>query len=293
MTVLITGANGQVGWELARQAKEKNIPHVGLNRNQLDITSKDQVQTVINTIKPDLVINAAAYTAVDKAETEKDLAFAVNQLGPRYLAQACSKLDIPIIHLSTDYVFDGTKGTPYTPEDKPNPINVYGESKLAGEQEVQKYCDKYIIFRTSWVFGIHGSNFVKTMIRFAADGHSPKVVSDQKGSPTSAKSIANVLLPTIDRIGAKKWECFGIQNLAGCPVTSWYELALKIFDFAKRLGASSDLEVYPVLSKDYPSEASRPKYTALEINPLFKKFLNVHTEWEPEINRTVEQLFRL
>ena len=279
MTVLITGANGQVGWELVKLAKRENIPYVGLDRQGLDITSPQAVRKTITRIRPSCIINAAAYTSVDKAEKEVEQAFAVNQLGPKYLAQSCSDLDIPLIHISTDYVFDGTKGTPYTPEDEPNPINVYGESKLAGEEEVKTCCEKSIIVRTSWVFGEHGSNFVKSILRFAAEGQFLKVIDDQIGSPTPAELLAKVLMEFSKNLETEKIKMSETYHLGGEPFVSRYEFAKIIVEKAKFLNLQLKVRIEPINEMNYQTKVKRPKNSCLTDKRLDFKFGTLNKQW--------------
>jgi dTDP-4-dehydrorhamnose reductase len=184
MRILITGSNGQLGWELCRQGKERGFDLVLLDLPEFDITKQDAVYSAVSQSNADLVINAAAYTAVDKAESEPDAAYAVNRDGPSYLAVVCAEKGIPLIYVSTDYVFDGTKDGPYREDDRINPINAYGRSKLKGEQAIRERMDDHIIVRTQWLFGPHGPNFVATILKLAQEQRSLDVVNDQWGSPT-------------------------------------------------------------------------------------------------------------
>ena len=200
MNVLLTGANGQVGWELARQAYAHGDQAQALDSAALDITDEVAVKDIVTTSGADVVINAAAYTAVDKAEQEADSAFAVNRDGVAYLARACAASDIPLLHISTDYVFDGQQTEPYQEDDVVAPLGVYGMSKWQGEQAVRQYWSKHIILRVSWVFGSHGHNFVKTMLRLGCERQQLRVVADQQGCPTFAGAIADTLLALAQRV---------------------------------------------------------------------------------------------
>ena len=202
MRVLVTGANGQVGHALVRQG---GAAVVGLDRAALDITDREAVRRAVGEHAPDLVVNAAAYTAVDRAEAEEETAFAVNRDGPAHLADACTEHGIPLIHLSTDYVFDGTKGrvpegTPYVETDPVHPLGVYGRSKAAGEEAVRERLGRHVILRTSWVFGDHGQSFVRTILRLGQERDALRVVADQRGNPTAAADIARVVLQIAERI---------------------------------------------------------------------------------------------
>jgi dTDP-4-dehydrorhamnose reductase len=254
--ILITGANGQVGRELKRQAKNAHA----FNRYDLDITNQHSVDYVIGKVWPDVVINAAAYTSVDKAEEEPELVFAVNRDGPGYLAEACKKNDIPLIHLSTDYVFDGSKGS-YIEDDEVSPLGVYGQSKFEGEEEVREY-EKHIIIRTSWVFGVHGNNFVKTVKRTPG----MRVVNDQYGCPTAARHLGEVILRLIPRM---EW---GTYHYCDSPATTWYGLAKEIRD-----------DVMPIHTIDRPTRAKRPVNSVLDCSKIKKVFGIEQRSWLTEL----------
>jgi len=217
MKILITGINGQVGSALVRQANEQGHEVVALSREQWDMAlSPGQGEELVLEAKPDLVINPAAYTNVDGAEDDEATALKVNADAPRALSKGCQQLDIPIFHISTDYVFDGTKEEPYVEKDQTNPINAYGRTKLAGELAIQKESDKYIILRTSWVFSKDGKNFVNTILRLAKERDELKVVSDQFGGPTSAECIAKILL----QLATEHQDQWGIYHYSGQPFVS-------------------------------------------------------------------------
>jgi dTDP-4-dehydrorhamnose reductase len=253
--VFITGKNGQVGRELVERAAELKIDAVSFDSSELDICDKEKVIASIAEHKPSVVINAAAYTAVDKAETEIDQAYAVNRDGVENLALACRSQDIPLIHISTDYVFDGEKESPYLESDTPNPVGVYGASKYAGEQVLRATWGKHIIVRVSWVFGRYGNNFVKTMLHLAKDKDEISVVNDQFGAPTSTIDIARVLLnlSTVENID------FGLYHLESNPKVSWHGFAVKIFEEAKEINLLEKVPVVkPISSEHYPTPTKRP-----------------------------------
>jgi len=263
MRLLIVGSKGQVGTELVRQSAHHMIHAV--DHDLLDITDARAVKLVIDEFKPDVVINAAAYTAVDKAESEPEVAFAVNRDGPKNLAVACAGLDIPLIHYSTDYVFDGSKQNAYTEKDNVCPLGVYGESKLAGEQAVQQYCPKHLIFRTSWVFSAHGNNFVKTMLKLASERDELGVVADQYGKPSSAAELARLTLDILPRLN-NQW---GIYHMAQPEMTSWHGFSKTIFSTARSLGAPLKIQrVKAIATEDYPTPASRPANSTLNCKKL-------------------------
>lgn len=233
MRILVTGTNGQVGWELIRKGSftEHNI--LGCDRNALDISDRRNIAQVIKKNQPDLIVNCAAYTAVDRAEEEPKKAYAVNQQAPANLADQCTKRGIPFIHLSTDYVFNGVKTTPYKENDLVSPLGVYGESKEAGEQEVRLKCARHIILRTSWVYGAHGHNFVKTMLKLGQERKVLKIVNDQWGCPTYAGDIADALLLIINKIFDNTFNSWGTFHCCGSTALTWYDFATQIFPWQK------------------------------------------------------------
>ena len=260
MRVLITGGKGQVGTELVEIALERGHEVAGLSAEELDITEFNQVEEQLTAFRPQVVINAAAYTAVDRAETEQDLAFSVNETGVENLAKVCKTLDIPLLHISTDYVFDGAKIGDYVESDATNPTSVYGKSKLAGEIALAKNLDKFITLRVSWVFGKHGNNFVKTMLRLAETRDEISVVNDQYGAPTPARAIASALLDICmsDGFGESGFP-WGTYHLESNPGVTWYEFACEIFKQAKENGViDKDIRVKPITSDQYPTPAKRP-----------------------------------
>ncbi|MDX2164825.1 MAG: dTDP-4-dehydrorhamnose reductase [Gammaproteobacteria bacterium] len=263
MKILVTGAKGQVGSEII-----KRLPNcVAYDRDELDITDIKQIRNKIQEHMPNVVINCAAYTAVDKAESESDLAFLINKTGPENLAKVCEENKIFLMHLSTDYIFDGTKNAPYVETDQANPQSVYGESKWQGEEAVRKYCKNYLILRVSWVFGEYGHNFVKTMLRLAKEKTELKIVSDQVGCPTYAGDIADVLL------SISKNPKIGTYHYCGKPVTNWYE-------FAKVILKDKDINIIPIKTTDYPTLAKRPQNSVLNCD-LFTRTFNIGlSEWQ-------------
>lgn len=258
--LLITGQDGQVGRELVERAVELGIEFASFGSSDLDIRNRDAVSAAVKKHRPTVVINAAAYTAVDKAEQEVELAYAVNRDGVENLALACKTQDIPLIHISTDYVFDGEKDSPYVESDTPNPIGVYGASKYAGEEVLRATWHKHVIVRVSWVFGRYGSNFVKTMLRVGVDKSELNVVADQVGAPTPAIDIARVLLGLV--IENKK--DFGLYHLESNPKVSWHGFAQKIFEKAKLLGLIEKIPVVnPISSEQFPTLVKRPANSKL------------------------------
>jgi dTDP-4-dehydrorhamnose reductase len=252
MRILVTGANGQLGQDVVNLLSAKNEVH-GFGREQLDITNQDQCYEVLSTLKPEVIVHCAAYTAVDLAETEEDLAYQINAYGTRNLAAAAEKIGAKLVYISTDYVFDGTATTPYREYDNTNPQSVYGKSKRAGEQLVQTLSSKYFIVRTSWVYGLHGANFVKTMLKLAQDRDTLKVVSDQFGSPTYTIDLVHFLEQLIQT------ERYGIYHASNVGVCSWYDFACAIFEESGKM-----IKVEPCSTEEFPRPAPRPRFSAME-----------------------------
>jgi dTDP-4-dehydrorhamnose reductase len=282
MKVLITGAKGQVGCELLQgELADKLAMHVvGFDRASLDITDYAQVDTILQREQPDVVINAAAYTAVDKAEQDIEQAYAINRDGPANLAKVCNALHIPLIHISTDYVFDGDKKTPYLETDLPNPTGVYGKSKLAGELAIADILKQHYIVRVAWVFGAHGNNFAKTMLKLGKERSELSVVADQKGSPTWAKDIAEVVLTLAKQTAVQPLD-WGIYHYAGAKQTTWFAFAQHIFETAADLKMiTAKPQLLAITSEQYPTPAQRPQNSVLDCNKI-KAALNVEpSNWQ-------------
>jgi len=289
MKIIVTGCQGQVGQELIQKAQALHWDVIGVNHQSLDITDPEAVNSTIKQVNPDAVINAAAYTAVDKAETEKALAFAVNRDGPENLAKACSQMDIPLLHYSTDYVFDGRKTTAYAETDPTAPLGVYGESKLAGEHAIVESCEKYLIFRTSWVFSVHGSNFVKTMLKLGAEREELGIVADQFGKPASASEIARISLHILQQ-PIKDW---GIYHLAQPDPISWHGFAQALFKQASDEGIALKLkDIRAITTADYPTPAKRPANSVLDCQVLEQTFkLNIRP-WRESLAQVIKELVK-
>ncbi|UZE95140.1 dTDP-4-dehydrorhamnose reductase [Alkalimarinus alittae] len=290
--VLITGAKGQVGVELMLEAAARGYDAVGYDSSDLDITDAKQVFKALETLQPQVVINAAAYTAVDKAEQERDIAFAVNADGVSYLADACKRFDVPLLHISTDYVFDGKKSTPYLESDEPNAIGVYGASKLAGEQVLKNKWHKHIILRVSWVFGAHGHNFVKTMLRLAESRDALSVVNDQYGAPTAAKSIASCLLSLVECEGFGEADYpWGLYHYQSEPGVTWYDFANEIFLQANALGKlSKQMSVAPITSEQFPTPVARPENSKLDGEQLKQVFGIQAGDWKRQLSEMLKAI---
>ena len=273
MRIVVTGAQGQVGWELTRRALVLGHEVLAWDVAELDITDADAVDRALAASGAEVVINAAAYTAVDRAEQEPDLAFAVNRDGPAHLAAACARLNLPLLHISTDYVYDGGKTDPYVEEDPTTPLGVYGASKLAGDEAVQQRLSRSLILRVSWVFGVHGHNFVKTILRLAREREELRIVADQYGCPTFAGDIADTLLELVGRVAEiDARNAWGIYHYCGTPATTWHGFARAIVELA---GAREPLRVQtvtPITTADYPLPAARPINSVLDCTRLQKNF---------------------
>ncbi|EHK2853226.1 dTDP-4-dehydrorhamnose reductase [Vibrio parahaemolyticus] len=285
MRVLVTGCNGQVGHCLTELlSNTENVSLLAVDREELDITVQKAVNDVVKEFKPTIIINAAAYTAVDKAEDEVELSFAINRDGPKFLAEAAKEVGAAILHISTDYVFEGNKIGEYVESDVTNPQGVYGASKLAGEVAVAEACGKHVILRTAWVFGEHGNNFVKTMLRLAATRNELSIVSDQFGGPTYAGDIAKALFEIAKKISNDESVEYGVYHYSGLPHVSWYEFADKIFASAVDQGI---LQSKPTLSSittdQYPTPAKRPNNSTLSSNKITHAFEIDTSNWKAAI----------
>jgi len=285
MKAVVIGKNGQLAWELAQtqpQAYEASY----FDSQELDITNKDQVAATIQELKPDVVINAAAYTAVDKAETEQDAAYAVNEKGVSYLAEACKNVGTYLIHISTDFVFDASKNTPYEVDDKTNPLGVYGASKLAGEKALLSlYSENSLIIRTSWVYSSHGNNFVKTMLRLMAEKPELGVVSDQIGSPTWAKGLAQACWKFA------KNPVTGVMHYSDLGVASWYDFAVAIQQIGLEQNLlSKAIPVKPIKASAYPTPAKRPSYSVMNTDKTYQLLKVGGLHWREALKQMMAEL---
>jgi dTDP-4-dehydrorhamnose reductase len=282
MRVAIIGSKGQLATELHGQSWG---PGLGLTEHEaLDVTKRDAVFASLDRRHPDLVVNASAYTAVDRAETEREEAFAVNESGPRWLAEWCARNGSALVHVSTDYVFDGRSGSEYSETDTPNPQNVYGASKLAGERQVQHALDRHVIMRTSWLFSAHGHNFVKTMLRLARERDELRVVADQFGRPTAARSLAAAVVAVGSAI-RQKLPVFGTLHYAGTGAASWHEFATAIVDQQAKLTGCRP-RVIPIATDAFPTAARRPARSVLATG-RFQGFFGAPEPWLPGLTEVV------
>ncbi len=264
--VLLCGGSGMLGQELLHSIPE-GVDVWAPSSSELDIRDLQVVLQKAATYQPDLIINAAAYTNVDAAETNQDLAFAINRDGPENLGLYAVQANIPVFHISTDYVFDGTKGTPYTEEDEPNPINVYGKSKLAGELALQRVCAKSLILRTSWLFSVYGKNFVKTIYKAIQEGKELRVVDDQYGCPTSAKSVAEVLWKLARKYLHNKEQMWGVFHCCSQGYYTWYGFAELILHTIRK-NNDRNFAISPIPSKVYDAAAKRPFWSVMHTRKI-------------------------
>ncbi len=257
MSILVTGVNGQLGHDVIEELYRRGIPAVGIDKDDLDITDSSAVHAYIHDLLPTAVIHCAAYTAVDKAETEPEECYKVNRDGTRYIAEACRDNNSSMLYISTDYVFPGVGDKPYEVDDKTGPVNVYGISKLAGETAIREILTQYYIVRTSWLFGINGHNYVKTMLKLSQTRDALTIVDDQVGSPTYSRDLAVLLC---DIVMSKKYGIYHAHNEGEC---SWAEFSREIFNFAGK-----DTQVIPICSEEYKTVAVRPKNSRLSLKSL-------------------------
>lgn len=307
MKVLITGKGGQLAWELENSVP-KSAEILSCSSQELDITNQQQVNDTIEQFQPDIVINAAAYTAVDKAETDTETVYAVNDLGSEYIALACKKISAKLIHVSTDFVFDGTKTTPYQTNDSVNPINVYGASKLAGDIKINDILGaQATIIRTAWVYSVNGNNFVKTMLRLMAEKEQLGIVYDQVGTPTWAKGLATMIWALVDKSHKEKGKRENLEPLSEAPlglvsettllhwtdagVCSWYDFAVAIQELAIEKGMlDKAIPVRPIPASAYPTPAARPSFSVIDKSTAEQASGVETTHWRQQLSAMLDEL---
>ena len=294
MKIFLTGKNGQLGHRLEKDLKQIHQV-IATDRDTLDLIDTQFIKDTIYQVKPNLIINAAAYTDVDQAEKEKDLAYKVNSLAPKALSQAAKVLDIPIIHISTDYVFDGTKEGAYVEDDQVNPLSVYGITKWQGEEFVREH-PKHFILRTSWVFSSEGRSFLKSIFKLAQEKNSLNMVNDQWGSPTSVETLSKAIQIIIQYLDQENnSDIYGTYHVTSDGQTNWYLYARKILDTLESFKVELRLKKYglhPISSAQHPQNATRPKSSKLNTDKFKKFFMTEFPHWENEINDTVLQMLK-
>lgn len=288
--VLVTGGGGQLGLELGGLDEDSGCLFVCLGRDKLDITVPESICDALDEHKPDVIVNAAAYTRVDAAENEAEIAYGVNNTAAGYVARACADRSLPVIQLSTDYVFDGSVDV-CDEETVPNPLNVYGTSKLAGERAVAQNNDRHIIVRTSWVFGRYGHNFMKTILRIASESSELRIVNDQQGSPTCTKHLADVLALIVCRICQVSFSSWGIYNYCDRPDVSWHEFAVAIVEQARASGLiENSPDVVPIATRDYPTPAKRPARSVLNCGRIRSVFGIDQADWRDGLQLALQEI---
>lgn len=294
MKILVTGKNGQLGFELQRALAPLGAI-IAVDREDCDLADADAIRSLVRSVQPDLIINPAAYTAVDRAESEPQLATALNALAPAVLGEEATRIGAAVIHYSTDYVFDGTSPRPYVETDATNPLNVYGRTKRDGDLALQQSCPQHLIFRTSWVVGAHGDNFAKTMLRLAKERDSLSIVADQMGAPTSAALLADVTAQLISRMQREGRSTFpfGLYNLTNGGVTSWHAYACFVLQQALDAGVALKThpdQVRPITTAEYPLPAIRPANSQLDTALFCSTFGLVLPDWKQGLHHILQQI---
>ena len=296
MKILVTGSNGQLGSDLVPLLVKEGydaagVDITGFGASALDISDREKTLSAINLLRPEVIINCAAYTAVDRAEKEPDAALAVNRDGPANLADAAGEVNALLIHVSTDFVFDGSRNVPYDESRTADPLGVYGMSKLLGEREVVKRLPGHIIVRTSWLYGTHGHNFVKTILKHAGEREVLRVVYDQVGPPTNSFDLAGAIAVMVKRY-ASGFAPFGIYHYSNEGVASWYDFAVRIIEGAGSLGAKLRCtRVEPILTEEYPTPAKRPAYSVLDKKKVKETFGVSIPHWQDSLQNMLKELY--
>jgi dTDP-4-dehydrorhamnose reductase len=292
MKLLVIGENGQLGWEVCRKGKNQGIDMSGLDLPDFDVTEPSAVKKAVSQAGISLVINASAYTAVDKAESEPEVAFAVNRDGPAYLAASCAEVRIPLIHVSTDYVFDGNKKSSYRETEPVSPLGVYGKSKAAGEIEVRDNLKEHLILRTAWLYGIQGHNFAKTMLRLGKEKEVLSVVADQYGCPTYAADLAEAILAIADQINKGRDITWGTYHYCGKGVTTWHGFAEAIFNLAKQHDSLMVKKVVPITTSEFPTPAKRPANSVMDCSLITKHFGIRIRPWQESLAEMLNRYYQ-
>jgi len=293
MKLLIIGSKGQLGSELVIECKRNDFSFLALDLPEFNITDPSQVKKTLADFMPSIVINASAYTNVDMAETEPEIAYTVNSDGPANLALSCDKNRIPIIHISTDYVFDGSKGQPYVESDPVSPLGIYGKSKEKGESKLRSILKQHIILRTSWLYSAYGNNFVKTMLKLGKEKEIIKVVSDQYGCPTCAADLAEAVVDISKQITQNFKIAWGTYHYCGLGITTWHEFAKAIFEIASQYQNYKVSSVEAITTAQYPTKTKRPAFSALDCG-LFKKHFGINIKpWQESLEKTIERILSI
>ena len=279
MKVLVTGVKGQLGYDVVKELKKRGHQPIGVDREEMDLIDSEAIRSFIMDLKPEAIIHCAAYTAVDKAEEDVELCYQINAEAVKVIAECAKELDVKMIYISTDYVFDGTKEGEYVETDLPNPINVYGASKLKGEQYVQDLLEKYYIVRISWVFGVNGNNFIKTMRRLGSERDELNIINDQVGSPTYTADLAPLL---VDMMETDKYGIYHATNEGTC---SWYEFANEIFK-----QSNIEVQTSPITTNQYPTAAKRPMNSKMSKAKLKESGFKSLATWEKALEDYILQL---
>lgn len=294
MNILLFGKTGQVGWELQRAlAPLGHVIAVDVHSTDYcgDFSNPEGVAETVRRVRPDVIVNAAAHTAVDKAESERDFAQLLNATSVEAIAREAAAIDAWLVHYSTDYVFPGSGETPWRETDEPSPLNVYGETKLAGEKAIQQYCPKHLIFRTSWVFAAKGNNFAKTMLKLAKERETLSIIGDQFGAPTGAELLADCTAHAI-RTALRKPDVAGLYHLVASGTTSWHAFAQLVFAEARAAGISLAVKnVNAIATEAYPTPAKRPHNSRLNTEKFTREFDLVLPHWETGVKRMLAELF--
>ena len=290
MKILVIGSKGQLGHELLIQGNNSGYEILPADLPDIDITDKTQVKHRLEKYRPSFIVNAAAYTNVDKAETEQNLAFVVNRDGPANLAEICARFKVPLIHISTDFIFDGKKSSPYIESDPAAPLSIYGKSKEQGENEVRSRLKKHIILRTAWLYGVHGQNFVKTMLKLGKEKEVISVVADQFGSPTSAADLAEATLNIISKIKHSSDIKWGTYHYCGHGITTWHKFAEEILNLASQYISIKTTNVKPISTAEYPTKAIRPPFSALDCGLIKMNFGIILKPWQDSLKTVIRQL---
>ncbi|WP_047986106.1 dTDP-4-dehydrorhamnose reductase [Ornithinibacillus californiensis] len=277
--VLVTGAKGQLGMDLVSALNQADYRVYGIGKRQLDVTDFEQIMSQVSKIKPDIIIHCAAYTNVNQAEQHKDTAFLINGIGTRNIAIAAESIEAKLIYISTDYVFDGADNEPYHEFSQVNPLNVYGQSKLAGEQFVRDFHSKYYIIRTSWVFGVNGENFIKKMLHLSEQNTELTVVNDQTGCPTYTVDLARAIMQIME---TNRYGIYHVSNSGSC---TWYELTLELFRLT-----NTSVKLIPCMTEEFPSPAKRPIYSVFDHMALRLNGFDTLPHWKDALDRFVKQL---